>query len=155
MKQRTTNKNHPRYHRYGGRGIVICDEWQDFTSFANWGVENGYNDKLSLDRIDNDQGYSPRNCRWVTALEQAANRVNSFNPPVGPVVGNVDAKTLYTYEGKSMTLSEWAKEKGMRQGTLYMRVVYRGMPLDKALSGRLKNGSGLYRLKNPTPTTRS
>ena len=78
MKQRCYNPKYPQYKSYGGRGITICDEWKnDFRAFAEWALNNGYNDPpvdgdirrgdtLSIDRIDDDKGYSPTNCQWIT-----------------------------------------------------------------------------------------
>ena len=76
IKNRTLNLKHKNYIDYGGRGITICDEWKnDFMSFYNWAISNGYeeNKGLSIDRIDNDEGYFPENCRWTTKTIQRRN----------------------------------------------------------------------------------
>ena len=74
MKARCLNKNNRDYINYGGRGIVICREWiEDFVVFRSWALENGYSDKLKIDRRDNDGGYTPDNCRWVEQTIQSRN----------------------------------------------------------------------------------
>ncbi len=81
MKKRCTNPKHKYWHRYGGRGITVCERWQEF--------ENFYSDMgdrpegKQLDRLDNDKGYSPDNCRWVTSKENNNNRENSIKVDFG------------------------------------------------------------------------
>lgn len=75
MKERCFNKNSRVYNRYGGRGITVCDEWANsFEAFYKWSINNGYSQKLTLDRIDNDGIYEPDNCRWTTMKVQNQNK---------------------------------------------------------------------------------
>ena len=74
IRQRCNNPNDPRYKDYGGRGITLCPAWDDFEAFAKWAEENGYEPGMQLDRIDNNKGYSPDNCRWCTSAENNHNR---------------------------------------------------------------------------------
>lgn len=74
MKHRCNYKKSDSYYLYGGRGITVCDEWKEFVPFMDWALTNGYNDSLTIDRIDNDKGYSPNNCRWATQSEQSYNK---------------------------------------------------------------------------------
>jgi len=73
MKRRILNSNHKAYKNYGGRGITICDEWLEFIPFRDWSLNNGYQEGLEIDRENNDKGYCPENCRWVTRKENMRN----------------------------------------------------------------------------------
>lgn len=107
MKARCNNPNLPNYYNYGGRGISVCEEWQNsYASFRSWALNNGYAEGLTLDRIDNNGNYEPLNCRWVDMQVQANNtRVNK----------------RITYNGETHTLSEWSRITGMTRGKLEYR----------------------------------
>ena len=118
MKERCSNENNKNYERYGGRGITVCDEWlQNFQAFYDWAMANGYKDSLTIDRIDNDKGYSPENCRWVTMKEQSNNK---------------SCNIIITFNGKTQTLKQWADELGMNYTRLYQRIYVRGWSIEKA-----------------------
>ena len=95
MKSRCYNSNVPHYKNYGGRGIVICDEWlKDFEEFHNWAMSHGYRDNLTIDRIDVNGNYEPNNCRWVSIKEQA---------------NNTRANHLVTIDGITKNLTQWSE----------------------------------------------
>jgi hypothetical protein len=108
MKKRCYNNNASNYNDYGGRGIFICDEWlNDYQVFKTWALQNGYTDSLSIDRINNNDGYYPENCRWVDRVTQCNNRRS-----------NVE----YNVFGKIMTLSECAREYGINYKSLHKKI---------------------------------
>lgn len=108
MKQRCNYKKHIGYERYGGRGIGICDEWNNsYESFKDWAMFSGYEDNLTIDRINNDGNYEPNNCRWVDHRSQANNR--RYNKKL-------------SYKGEVLTISEWAEKLGVNKSTLSMRL---------------------------------
>lgn len=75
MLDRCNRQKNKDYKHYGGRGIKVCEEWQnDFQNFYDWAMANGYCDGLTIDRINNDGDYEPSNCRWTTRAVQATNR---------------------------------------------------------------------------------
>ena len=124
MKDRCYNKKSKSYKNYGGRGITVCDEWRnDFIAFDEWANTNGYNDMLTIDRIDVNGNYEPSNCRWITLQEQAFNKRTS---------------RFVEYNGKKKTVAEWAKEIGLGRKTLEYRLDA-GWPLEKALSSKKYN----------------
>ena len=82
MKKRCENKNCKSYKWYGAKGVSVCEEWQDYTKFKKWAIENGYNEnapkgECTIDRIDPFGNYEPSNCRWVSMAEQAKNKRNT------------------------------------------------------------------------------
>lgn len=103
MRQRCRNPKNPKYQRYGGRGISVCPEWEEFVAFREWAFLNGYRDDLSIDRIDNDAGYSPVNCRWASAKTQSRNRgfvaLTSDGRP-GPQVAEENGIPTTTYNNR-------------------------------------------------------
>ena len=110
MRRRCEERTQKDYPRYGGRGIKVTSEWSfSFDIFRRWALSNGYNPKLSIDRIDNDKGYSPSNCRWANVSEQANNRRNNIN---------------VTAFGSTMTLAEWMDDPRCKVGyhTVYQRL---------------------------------
>lgn len=125
MKGRCYNPSDHKYHRYGMRGIKMCDEWlNNPESFYDWALANGYKEGLSIDRINNDGNYCPENCRWVDAKTQANNKSNN---------------TRYEYNGMIKTISEWAD---------YLGITY------TAAKSRIKRGNfdSLYDTKNGNNT---
>ena len=105
MLYRCENPKADMYYAYGGRGIDVCKEWHDFDKFKA-DMLGGYQKGLSIDRINNKEGYSKENCRWATSVEQAQNTSRTRN---------------VTFGGKTMALSQWAREIGIKRSTLSMR----------------------------------
>lgn len=74
LRNRCDNPNNPKYNRYGKRGITYCKEWNDFSVFHDWAINNGYSEELTIDRINSNSNYSPDNCRWVDIATQEKNK---------------------------------------------------------------------------------
>lgn len=126
MRLRCYDEKNIAYHRYGGRGITICDEWKnDVKAFYDWATANGYKDSLTIDRIDNDGNYCPENCRWATVKEQASNRRSNI---------------LVTHNGKTQTMKEWANEVGIPYKVVWARVQKLGWSAERALTDPVKKG---------------
>lgn len=109
MLTRCNNENHVFYYRYGGRGIKVCEEWSEFKQFYDWAISSGYSDNMTIDRVDNNKGYSPDNCRWITQKSQTRNR--STNHTV-------------TVNGETHCLSEWAEINDISYNTILSRLRY-------------------------------
>lgn len=107
MRQRCCNPNHRNYHHYGARGIKVTEEWlENFETFKMWSEKNGYGEGLSLDRIKNDKGYSPDNCRWVTQMKQC---------------NNTRRNKMISYKGTTQSMADWSRELGLNYKTLCSR----------------------------------
>lgn len=118
MKSRCTNPHDENYFRYGGRGIKVCEEWEScFKVFFEWSLNNGYEEGLTIDRINNDEGYSPANCRWTSRTIQQ---------------NNIRSNHLIEYNGEKHSISEWARIVGISQATLSHRIL-NGWDVEKAL----------------------
>lgn len=107
MKRRCTNKNSGSYKYYGGKGIKVCDSWQNFQPFYEWAKANGYKEGLTIDRINSNGNYEPSNCRWVTYKEQ--NR-------------NYSRNHLITYNGETKCLTDWADYFKINRATISFRL---------------------------------
>lgn len=119
MRQRCNNPNSSSYPRYGGRGISVCDEWNnDFLAFKKWAKENGARKGLTIDRINNDGDYCPDNCRWADLIVQANNKRTN---------------RIITYNGESHTVMEWSRLTGIQEGTIRSRLDKYGCTIGQAL----------------------
>lgn len=98
MHHRCESEIDEHYKNYGERGIKVCEEWHDFEPFKQWAWNNGYNDNLTIDRIDSNGNYEPCNCRWVTQKEQT---------------NNTNRNKYLTYQGTTQTLAQWCEELGL------------------------------------------
>ncbi len=125
MRQRCSNPKCINFSRYGGRGIRVCDEWdKDFNSFYGWSMENGYDDMLTLDRIDVNGWYTPENCRWASYKSQANNKTNN---------------RVLEFDGVSHSLSEWSDITGISTSTIYARLKS-GWSVERTLSEPAEKG---------------
>ena len=108
IKRRCLVKNDPAYPSYGGRGIHMCDEWlNSFDAFSEWAYSNGYDDSLTIDRIDNDGDYCPENCRWASVKTQNNNQRRNVK---------------YTYMGETKTLASWCEKMNISYGRTWWRI---------------------------------
>lgn len=109
IKRRCNNPKCKGYKYYGAKGIKICDRWNNnFIEFYNWALKNGYNDTLTIDRIDNNGNYEPNNCRWATYKEQT---------------NNMTTNHILEYNNRKLTISQWAETTGVKERTIRSRVI--------------------------------
>lgn len=119
-------KNHPKY---GGRGIRVCEEWSRYENFAKWARENGYEDSLSIERIDVNGDYCPQNCKWIEFTKQARNRTTT---------------KWVNYMGREMSLAEAAEISRIPYKLAHARLK-KGWSIEKALGEPIKGKSALHR----------
>lgn len=122
MHTRCHNRNNNNYQNYGGRGITVCDEWcgkDGFYNFLKWSLENGWSYGLTLDRVDNDKGYSPDNCRWTSWEVQRINKRNI---------------KLYTYKGVKMCIAHIERMEKIPRGKLRKLVNNHGLSVEDAVN---------------------
>lgn len=120
IRQRcNANENDKNFKWYSSKGIKVCNEWNDFETFKNWAFENGYNDSLTIDRIDVNGDYEPSNCRWATYKEQANNKSNNV---------------FYSAYGETHNIEDWCKITGLARCTIYVRLRKFHGDFEKAIS---------------------
>lgn len=124
MKERCNNPNSKSYKIYGAEGKKVCDEWlHDFQAFYEWSMANGYKEGLTIERIDGTKGYSPDNCKWTTRIEQ---------------MNNIRNNKYLTYNDKTKTRAQWAREMGINYNTLIFRLDKLNWDIEKALTTPIK-----------------
>ncbi|MGQ2942890.1 MAG: hypothetical protein ACT6Q7_02695 [Blastomonas fulva] len=119
MRRRCSALTNPDYPNYGGRGISVCSEWNDFAAFREWANGNGYEAHLTIDRRDNNGNYEPGNCRWVGRKAQNRNRRDNIR---------------YQWRGRQMLLSEIAEITGLPYSLIRQRVRRDGWQVERAAS---------------------
>lgn len=138
IKARCYYKNSPRYKDYAGRGIQVCDKWKnDFMSFYNWAINNGYKENLTIDRIDVNGNYEPDNCRWADTKIQANNKRNNH---------------LITYNNETHTLKQWAEIFNIDYKLLHARIVKLKWDTERAFSTPKKTNFLFLTYNNKTQT---
>uniref|UniRef100_A0AB39ACE1 HNH endonuclease n=1 Tax=Klebsiella phage phiYH65 TaxID=3237693 RepID=A0AB39ACE1_9CAUD len=119
MRQRCNNPTCKDYPHYGGRGIQICEEWDDFENFYLWAVRNGYKEGLTIERKDVNKGYNSENCTWMVNEKQSRNRTDTVK---------------YEYQGKMCDIRELSEISGIPYLTLKGRLFYYGWSVERAMT---------------------
>lgn len=126
MLTRCYNPNVYAYKNYGGRGIIVCDEWHEYKKFSEWARRTGYTDELTIDRINNDGNYCPENCRWADEYTQANNKRNIH---------------WITYNNETKSIKEWARELNVSYKALHSRIVRYGWSVERAFTQPYRKSS--------------
>lgn len=125
MNERCNYEKHPHFESYGGRGITVCDKWKTYLPFAKWAFANGYAPSLTIDRIDNNGNYEPKNCRWISVRAQQNNKRSNHT---------------IEFMGETHTISEWSEKTGIKYTTLKERIKC-GWSAEKALTTDVRKRS--------------
>lgn len=125
MHRRCKDTRAVNFDRYGGRGITVCSEWENYDVFVEWAMANNWKPGLQIDRIDNSGPYEPANCRFVSPKENSNNRRST---------------KFYTFNGKTQSLKAWAEEYGINYGTLRTRILEFKWGFEEALTVPAKVG---------------
>lgn len=126
MHARCNDQSDSHYARYGGRGIKVCSEWYSYDVFFGWAMAHGYDEALTIDRIDNDGDYTPDNCRWATHRTQANNRSNNRH---------------ITVAGHTLTHAQWARALGISRQAI-RQAVKKGVPAEWYIRAHIEAGRG-------------
>lgn len=126
MRVRCNTPSNKSYASYGGRGIRVCPEWSEYKNFRDWAIAHGYQENLSLDRINNNGNYEPLNCRWATQSEQMRNTRKNH---------------LLEFNGQTKTIAEWAEITGIEYHTLKNRINRYGFSVEDALTTPVRKGN--------------
>ncbi|MGN0444231.1 MAG: hypothetical protein ACI4F5_06425 [Acutalibacteraceae bacterium] len=112
MRIRCHCVTNPTYRYYGARGIDICEEWDDFAVFREWAMSHGYTDSMTIDRIDSNGDYCPKNCRWISHDENCKYKRSN---------------KIYEHNGEKFTHNDWARKLGIAPSTLTQRIRNKGV----------------------------
>ena len=123
MRDRCRIPTHTHYKWYGAKGITICLEWDEYLNFYNWALNNGYQDNLTIDRINPKGNYCPENCQWISGSDniRKANKDNN-------------KEVLLTYNGQTMSYTQWSRHLGFSRGVIRQRIILNGWTIEKALT---------------------
>lgn len=133
MKDRCLNPNNRSYKNYGGKGVRVCDEWLDSTTFFDWARSSGYEDGLTIERIDVNGDYCPENCKWIPFAEQARNKTNNL---------------MIEIDGVSKCLAQWCDEYDMSYFMVSQRIRKLGWEPKKALTTPPRKTKARKQVKN-------